>query len=200
MRSRLRGPYPWSKGPMESREVVHDAFRVNFTLRAGGSARMARPAQPEIALGIGPKWSRLSVEVVEPDHWRHTAGAAWWFRAVTWMCASILPPYQTRAGGDISRTDGSLNVQISSQIALFPRLLIPGRQPTAVGFKIPAPLTHYVPRVAIYDLPHSPLNPLKTRPPSPHSPPARFLEKSFTHFHQPVSRIVRVQKTTYDDV
>ena len=112
---------------------------------------MARPAQPEIALGIGPKWSRLSVEVVEPGHWRHTAGAAWWFRAVPWMCASILPPYQTGTGADFSRTDGSLNVRISSQIALFPRLLIPGRQPTAVGLKIPAP------RVAIYDLPHSPL-------------------------------------------
>ena len=67
------------------------------------------------------------------------------------MCTAILPPYQTGTGGGFSRTDGSLNVRISSQIALFPRLLILGRQPTAVGFKIPAP------RVAIYDLPHGPL-------------------------------------------
>ena len=42
-------------------------------------------------------------------------------------------------------------MRISPQIALFPSLLIPGRQPTAVGFKIPAP------RVAIYDLPDDPL-------------------------------------------
>ena len=119
---------------------------------------MARPAQPEIALGIGPILSRLSVGVVEPGHWKHTAGAAWWYRAVPWMCASISPPYHIGAGGDFSRTDGSLTVRISSQIALFPRLLIPVRQPTAVGFKIPAP------RVAIYDLPHSPLVRLVKRP------------------------------------
>ena len=87
---------------------------------------MARPAQPDIALGRGPILSRLSVEVVELGRWRHTAGAAWWYRAVPWMCASILPPYQTGTGGDFSRTDGSLNVRISSQIALFPRLLILG--------------------------------------------------------------------------
>ena len=158
MSPRPRGPYPWSKGPMQSPEVVHDAFRVNFTLRAGGSARMARPAQPEIALGIGPILSRSSVEVVEPDHWKYPTGAAWWYRAVPWMCTSILPPYQTGDGGDFSRTDGSLNVRISSQIALFPRLIIPGRQPTAVGFKVPAP------RVAIYDLPHSLLVRLVKRP------------------------------------
>ena len=112
---------------------------------------MARPAQPEIALGIGPILSRLSVEVVEPGHWRHTAGAAWWFRAVPWMCASILPPYQTGKGVASSRTDGSLNVRISSQIALFRSLLIPGRQPTAVGFKTPAL------QVANYASPDNPL-------------------------------------------
>ena len=151
MSPRLRGAYPWSKGRSRSPQGSLDAFRVNFTLRAGGSARMARPAQPDIALGRGPILSRLSVEVVEPGHWRHTAGAAWWYRAVPWMCASILPPYQTSSAADISRAGGSLNVRISSQIALFPRLIIPGRQPTAVGFKVPAP------RVAIYDLPDDPL-------------------------------------------
>ena len=136
MSPRPRGTYPWSKGPMQSPEVVHDAFRVNFTLRAGGSARMARPAQPDIALGRGPILSRLSVEVVEPDHWRHTAGAAWWYRAVPWMCASILPPYQTSSAADFSRTDGYPKLRISSQIALFRSPLIPDRQPTAVGLKI----------------------------------------------------------------
>ena len=82
MRSRLRGPYPWSKGPIQSPEGLYDAFRANFTLRAGGSARMARPAQPEIALRIGPILSRLSVGVVEPGHWKHTAGAASSYRDV----------------------------------------------------------------------------------------------------------------------
>ena len=108
------------------------------------------PAQPEIALRIGPIRSRSSAGVVEPDHWKHPAGLAWWYRDVPSMCASISPPYHTSSAGDFSRTDGSLNARISSQIALFPKLLILGRQPTAVGFKIPAP------RVAIYDLPHGP--------------------------------------------
>ena len=99
---------------------------------------MARPAQPDIALGRGPILSRLSIEVVEPGHWRHTAGAAWWYRAVPWMCASILPPYQTSSAADFSRTDGYPKLRISSQIALFRRPLIPTRQPTAVGFKITA--------------------------------------------------------------
>ena len=112
---------------------------------------MARPAQPEIALGIGPKWSRLSVEVVEPGHWRHTAGAAWWFRAVPWMCTSILPPYQTSSAADFSRTDGYPKLRISSQIALFRSPPIPDRQPTAVGLKIPAL------QLANYDLSLRPL-------------------------------------------
>ena len=42
-------------------------------------------------------------------------------------------------------------MRISSQIALFPSLLIPGRQLTAVGFKTPAL------RVANDDLPDDPL-------------------------------------------
>ena len=72
-------------------------------------------------------------------------------RAVPWMEVGGRPPYYAVSGGASSRAGGSLNVRISSQIALFPSLLIPGRQQTAVGFKIPAP------RVAIYDLPDSPL-------------------------------------------
>ena len=147
MSPRPRGAHPWSKGRSRSPQGSLDAFRVNFTLRAGGSARMARPAQPDIALGRGPILSRLSVEVVEPGHWRHTAGAAWWYRAVPWMCASILPPYQTSSAADFSRTDGYPKLRISSQIALFRSPLIPGRQLTAVGFKIPAL------RVANDDLP-----------------------------------------------
>ena len=67
------------------------------------------------------------------------------------MCTAILPPYQTGTGGDFSRTDGSLNVRISSQIALFRSPLIPTRQPTAVGFNIPAL------RVANYASPDKPL-------------------------------------------
>ena len=54
-------------------------------------------------------------------------------------------------GGGFSRTDGSLNVRISSQIALFRSPLIPTRQPTAVGFNIPAL------RVANYASPDDPL-------------------------------------------
>ena len=99
---------------------------------------MARPAQPEIALGIGPKWSRSSVGVVEPDHWKHPGGPAWWYRDVPPMCASISPPYQTSSAADFSRTDGYPKLKISSQIALFRSPLIPIAQPTAVGFNITA--------------------------------------------------------------
>ena len=99
---------------------------------------MARPAQPEIAFRIGPILSRSSVGVVEPGHWKYTAGPASSYRDVPSMCTSILPPYHAGGGGDISRTDGCPNLRISSQIALFRSPLILGRQPTAVGFKIPA--------------------------------------------------------------
>ena len=92
-RSRLRGPNQRSKGPVQSREVIHDVFLMNFTLRAGGSARMARPTLAEFALRIGPIWSRSSVGVVEPGHWKHPAGPAWWYRDVPSMCTSISPPY-----------------------------------------------------------------------------------------------------------
>ena len=67
------------------------------------------------------------------------------------MCTSISPPYHAGAGGDFSRTGGYPNLRISSQIALFRSPLIPGRQLTAVGLKIPAL------RVALYDLPVDPL-------------------------------------------
>ena len=127
MPPRLRGAYPWSKGPMQTPEVVHNAFRVNFTLRAGSSARTARPAQPEIALRIGPIRSRSSAGVVEPDHWKHPAGLAWWYRDVPSMCASISPPYHTSSAGDFSRTDGYPNLRVLSRIALFRSPLIPGR-------------------------------------------------------------------------
>ena len=99
---------------------------------------MARPAQADIALQVGPIWSRSSVGVVEPDHWKHPGGPAWWYRDVPPMCASISPPYQTSSAADFSRTDGYPKLRISSQIALFRRPLIPTRQPTAVGFKITA--------------------------------------------------------------
>ena len=99
---------------------------------------MARPTLAEIALRIGPIWSRSSVGVVEPGHWRHPGGPAWWYRDVPPMCASISPPYQASSAADFSQTDGYPNLQISSQIALFRSPLIPGRQPTAVGFKIAA--------------------------------------------------------------
>ena len=112
---------------------------------------MARPAQPEFALRIGPIWSRKSVGVIEPGHGIHPAGPVWSLRAVPSMCTSILPPYQTGKVGASSRTDGSLNVRISSQIALFRSPLIPGRQLTAVGFKTPAL------QVANYASPDNPL-------------------------------------------
>ena len=51
----------------------------------------------------------------------------------------------------MSHESGYPNLRISSQIALFRSPLIPGRQLTAVGLKIPA--LH----VANYDLPDSPL-------------------------------------------
>ena len=99
---------------------------------------MARPTLAEIALRIGPIRSRSSAGVVEPDHWKHPAGLAWWYRDVPSMCASISPPYHTSSAGDFSRTDGYPNLRVSSRIALFRSPLIPGRQPTAVGFKTPA--------------------------------------------------------------
>ena len=51
----------------------------------------------------------------------------------------------------MSHESGYPNLRISSQIALFPSLLIPGRQLTAVGFKTQAL------RVANDDLPDDPL-------------------------------------------
>eukprot|EP00966_Prymnesium_polylepis_P019828 457063-Prymnesium_polylepis.4 len=53
MPPRLIGAFLLSKGPVQSREGMHDGFRANFTLRAGGSARMARPTLAEIALDSG---------------------------------------------------------------------------------------------------------------------------------------------------
>ena len=88
---------------------------------------MARPTLAKIALRIGPIWSRSSVGVVEPDHWKHPAGLAWWYRDVPSMCASISPPYHTSSAGDFSRTDGYPNLRVSSRIALFRSPLIPGR-------------------------------------------------------------------------
>ena len=99
---------------------------------------MARPTLAEIALRIGPIRSRSSAGVVEPDHWKHPAGLAWWYRDVPSMCASISPPYHTSSAGDFSRTDGYPNLRVSSRIALFRSPLIPTRQLTAVGFKIAA--------------------------------------------------------------
>ena len=64
---------------------------------------MARPTLAEIALRIGPIRSRSSAGVVEPDHWKHPAGLAWWYRDVPSMCASISPPYHTSSAGDFSR-------------------------------------------------------------------------------------------------
>ena len=64
MPPRLRGPNQRSKDRIRSPGLLLDAFRVNFTLRAGGCARMARPAQPEIALRIGP----ITSSAHRPEH------------------------------------------------------------------------------------------------------------------------------------
>ena len=58
------------------------------------------------------------------------------------------PKYQQQhaGGGGLSHESGYPNLRISSQIALFRSPLIPGRQLTAVGLKIP------VLRVAYNDL------------------------------------------------
>ena len=71
------------------------------------------------------------------------------------------PLYYAVSGGASSRAGGSLNVRISSQIALFPSLLIPGRQLTAVGFKTPAL------RVANDDLPVEPSHTAHESDPDP---------------------------------